>query len=750
MLECVDNVFILGDLFDHYKNPEDGEIILGARFIQKLVSIPTVKNVFVLKGNHDWYRLHLWNEITLSPKVQYIHEPTNVFFPAEKLVFTMIPHMRMSESENTLWLQKLFPKQVENVINKIVDVTITTKDTENTAGPWGNKEIISYGDIQEYATTELTPETGNAWDAYMDSNVHSQVLQQHHFLSAKNDAPDRAKKGAGCVLVPFSVPKVVCDWEQLDDKFNNKNLGSPALAHNSATLHNRIQGADNNVENKIIGRSDSYSQDDRNHLEGIDINGEGIDINGEGIDINGEGISLQEALGCQYERVILAHAGFLADMKPEKEFVLDERLFGQDIAFVGHIHMHKKYPNKNIFYVGSAIKNTFGEENAHNGFFIFSKTPNMNKNKSLNSVGSKLRYGNNGGDDDITDFGEHELCGTNNSFAGWQKCKQLKGIVNRIKAVEADPNIGYFANNNLQTKEEKLCSHKELQELLSHKELLSHNESNIGLSKKHNKGALNLAEICKVAEKIWATDCKQEQGTNTEPPMKEQKHFNDIKLKTEAICGVWYPFTVESYQIESTILKTLCFKNFEDFKNNFNKKNKEFKTHTNEFAKTYLRIIFTDTLTNTEREEVKNFSTHIQLVQTEQNNNVIAGNNKQTTTLDLLENLNNPLTTITGVTPIQGVFNDNDKIDNDLTIDNDSTLGQQNTTEQQNNNGEIDKNIKNDNAEMATNINSRNQLLEKIYEEYVSENYPERKEQLSNIFKQNLAGRPISAIAPLV
>ena len=87
-----DVVALLGDLFDRFRYPGDGPVRLVVSTVRRLLDLPSRPHVIVLRGNHDWSGVKIWEILSGDDRLHVVDSPTRLDVAGAH--FTCLPYLR--------------------------------------------------------------------------------------------------------------------------------------------------------------------------------------------------------------------------------------------------------------------------------------------------------------------------------------------------------------------------------------------------------------------------------------------------------------------------------------------------------------------------------------------------------------------------------------------------------------------------------------------------------------------------------
>lgn len=87
-----DVILLLGDLFDRFRYPGDGPVHLVASTLRRLLDLPGEPHVVLLKGNHDWSGVKVWEILSGEGRLHVVDRPALLSFGDAD--FLCLPYLR--------------------------------------------------------------------------------------------------------------------------------------------------------------------------------------------------------------------------------------------------------------------------------------------------------------------------------------------------------------------------------------------------------------------------------------------------------------------------------------------------------------------------------------------------------------------------------------------------------------------------------------------------------------------------------
>ncbi len=91
-VECI---VVLGDVFDHFRYPGEDAVTLVASSLRCLLDQPQRPTILLLKGNHDWSGIKVWEILEGENRLKIISQPTSINLGPYRLL--LVPYLRLHQ-----------------------------------------------------------------------------------------------------------------------------------------------------------------------------------------------------------------------------------------------------------------------------------------------------------------------------------------------------------------------------------------------------------------------------------------------------------------------------------------------------------------------------------------------------------------------------------------------------------------------------------------------------------------------------
>jgi len=92
---CVECIVVLGDVFDHFRYPGEDAVTLVASSLRRLLDQPQRPMVLLLKGNHDWSGIKVWEILEGESRLKIVNQPTSINLGPYRLL--LMPYLRLHQ-----------------------------------------------------------------------------------------------------------------------------------------------------------------------------------------------------------------------------------------------------------------------------------------------------------------------------------------------------------------------------------------------------------------------------------------------------------------------------------------------------------------------------------------------------------------------------------------------------------------------------------------------------------------------------
>jgi len=108
----VDALFALGDIFHTFRYPGEDVILPVAKFFSEILSLPSKPFIYLLKGNHDWSGIRIWELFQGDGRFAFVDEVSCV--KLGDLVIFLVPYLRRHDFPKDMEIEDFLKLQWKN------------------------------------------------------------------------------------------------------------------------------------------------------------------------------------------------------------------------------------------------------------------------------------------------------------------------------------------------------------------------------------------------------------------------------------------------------------------------------------------------------------------------------------------------------------------------------------------------------------------------------------------------------------